>query len=94
VSGGTYVGYGTGGIGGGWATVGEYGRELVRLPQGSHVYPHTQPHAAGPAFGAVGSGVLKVELGVDSSAGVMRDLISLIKEHIRVNGGLAKVLGP
>jgi SLT domain-containing protein len=80
-------GYAAGGAtSAGWAMVGERGRELIRLPGGATVMP-------GGLVGA-GGGRIIVELSVDSGTGAMRDLISLIREHIRVHGGLEKVLGP
>jgi hypothetical protein len=45
-------GYAAGGPGSGWAMVGEHGRELIRLPPGSQVYPHGQSDAIAAAFGS------------------------------------------
>jgi hypothetical protein len=80
-------GYGAGGIGGGWATVGEYGRELVRLPQGSHVYPHSQAAMAGAAAPAK----LQIEwIGGNASD----EFITWLRKNIRIRGGdVQSVLG-
>jgi SLT domain-containing protein len=84
---GSMHGYGAGGIGGGWATVGEYGRELVRLPHGSHVYPHSQAAMAGAAAPAK----LQIEwIGGNASD----EFITWLRKNIRIRGGdVQSVLG-
>lgn len=85
--------YGTGGIvgGGGFAQVGEFGRELVKLPQGSTVMPHGQSESA------LGGGACnhRVELEISSSGqSVDEALLQLVRKSIRIRGGnVQAVLG-
>lgn len=63
----------TGGIAGGLVEVGEHGRELVRLPQGSMVYPAAN---AAQMSGSGGGGVYRFELVASGRGGdVMREVI-------------------
>jgi phage-related protein len=70
-----------GGIGGGLAMVGEQGRELVKLPQGSTVIPHgtTENMLAGSQ--GSGGGVQRVELVV--APGATGGLADLIMQMVR-----------
>jgi hypothetical protein len=88
-SGGGYSSVGTGGIGGGLAMVGEYGRELIRLPQGSHVYPHSQG-----TVGALGTGS-PAKLQIEWIGGNASDeFITWLRKNIRIRGGdVQSVLG-
>jgi hypothetical protein len=82
----------SGGARGGWTMVGEGGRELVRLPHGSKVYPHGQSeqmmagggHRCPPAV---------VEFHASGSR-ADRLLVELLRDAVRVRGGnVQTVLG-
>jgi phage-related protein len=80
-----------GGIGGGLAIVGERGRELVRLPQGSTVIPNgtTENMLAGTG----GGGTLKVELEW-AGGNANDDFMVFLRKNIRIRGGnVQAVLG-
>jgi SLT domain-containing protein len=77
-------GYAAGGpTTGGYAWVGERGRELMRLPAGGHIYPHGQSEAmaAGPA--------IKVTISLDKSMerGLGADLLRRLRYDVRTAGG-------
>ncbi len=79
-------GYSAGGAtSAGWASVGERGRELVKLPGGAHVYPagaSAQMAAGGPA------GPSLVQLEISGGSGEFEQLMSgFIKKYVRVKGG-------
>lgn len=57
-----------GGIGGGFAIVGERGRELVRLPHGSTVIPNGRTEAMLAGAGGGGGGMLPVTIVLDGKA--------------------------
>lgn len=81
---GTGRGYASGGIsGGGWAMVGEHGRELVRLPAGSHVYSNAD------SMGMGGGGGQVVHLQVDGGgqSQVEQFMLWMIRNLVRVKGG-------
>lgn len=85
-----YGGHAAGGLGAGLRWVGEQGRELVKLPQGSMVYPHGQSEQMATQAGQ-GGGVSRVELAVtgggDSQVGAL--IQRLVRNGIiqlRVNG--------
>ena len=82
---GSYGGYAAGGPASGLAMVGERGRELVRLPPGSHVYPHGQSES----MLAAGRSPLRIEFVVRSSgqSAFDRFMTSWLKEYVQVNGG-------
>ncbi len=79
---GSGKGYAGGGVSpGGWATVGEYGRELVRLPRGSRVYPHGQSESM------LGMGsVLQVEFSGGQSE-FDQFMLSWLRKHAKIKGG-------
>jgi phage-related protein len=79
---GSGSGYGAGGIGGGWATVGEYGRELVRLPFGSQVYPHSQSFPAG-----AGGGRLVLEIRSGGNSTFEQFMLEMFRRFVVVHGG-------
>lgn len=68
----------TGGIGGGLTEVGERGRELVRLPQGSMVYPSANTQLMSGA----GGGRVEVVLTLDPS-GLSDDFDQMIMKKLR-----------
>jgi hypothetical protein len=76
----------SGGIAGGIAMVGERGRELVRLPQGSQVIPNGQTESM-MAKGGGGGG--HVTIGVDTTSGnkLMDAIAEGIKAYVKRNGG-------
>jgi len=76
----------TGGPRGGLVTVGEHGKELVRLPGGSHVLPGTDAYMGG------GGGGWEIRLTADKSfaknLGITRDQVEAIKAVVqRIGGG-------
>lgn len=78
-----------GGIHGGLAIVGERGRELVRLPQGSTVVPNGTTEAM--LAGGGGGGRTVIELRSDGSR--LADLLlELLRNAIRVQGGDVQVV--
>lgn len=83
---GGIVGADTGGARGGLTWVGEAGRELVRLPYGSTVYPHGQ--SEGMAAAAGGGGRTQVVLQV-SPGGSALDLLFIdwLRKSVRDRGG-------
>lgn len=95
MSGGMGMGSGHGyAVGGatsaGWAMLGEHGRELVKLPGGAHV----STAGATAALMAQPGGTHVVISFDGGGAGADRTFISALKQYIRINGGLQKVLGP
>lgn len=78
-------GYAAGGIASGWAMVGEYGRELVRFPAGSRVYPHGQSEAMMSAIPGWGRLVLEVQSGGHSDFDNF--MVSWIRKHVVIKGG-------
>jgi methyl-accepting chemotaxis protein len=90
-----------GGIsGGGWTRVGEFGEEMVKLPPGSQVMPHTasarQYEPGGLGTGSGGGGAVTVTLDLAAAGhatGLERVFIQWLKEAIRGRGGDASVLG-
>ncbi len=77
-------GYASGGIGGGWAMVGERGREMIRLPHGSTVYSNSDTerrlsgvNPGGPISLSVSGGASEFE----------RFLVKLIRRFVKVNYG-------
>lgn len=80
-----------GGIAGGLAMVGEQGRELVRLPQGSHVRPHGTTEAMMRGSG----GPADIRLTINSAGGRLNDLlVEILRKSIKDQGGnVQAVLG-
>lgn len=75
-------GYATGGPASGWAMVGEHGRELVRLPTGSQVYPNAATE------GAQGSGgQVTVEISGSGSSTFDAMMLQWVRSNVRVKGG-------
>jgi hypothetical protein len=74
----------TGGLRGSWTTVGEYGRELVKLPYGSQVIPKGRSDAMLAGAGG-GGGVVQLEI---ISGGSRLDdlLVELLRGAIRRRG--------
>jgi hypothetical protein len=70
----------TGGISGGLTEVGERGRELVRLPQGSMVYPEANRNQMAMSSG---SGSDHFTIGFDPSA-TSDDLLAAIIKLLRI----------
>lgn len=80
----------TGGVAGGLAMVGERGRELVRLPQGSTVIPNgTTEGMMSKAASGGGTTVLHIERSGDSLVDV---LIEALAGKIRKKGGNVQVV--
>jgi hypothetical protein len=74
--------YGSGGPASGWVGVGEHGRELVRLPVGSHVYSNADSQRM-----MTGGGRGVIELRVTGGQGEFeRFMAKLIQRYVRVNG--------
>jgi hypothetical protein len=73
-----------GGIGGGLAWVGERGRELVNLPQGSQVIPHGSSEAM--AAGGGGGGAREVRLIIELR-NATTEVANLIRKIVNVEGG-------
>jgi hypothetical protein len=83
---GGLMGRAAGGAATGWALVGEYGRELVRLPGGSSVMPHGGSEAALAA--AMGGGSQSVTLSIEGGQSAFEQFMStFIKNFVRVHGG-------
>lgn len=83
---GGIIGADTGGARGGLTWVGEAGRELVRLPYGSTVYPHGQSEGmAAAATGGGGQVVIQVQPG---GTGLDRLFIDWLREAVRGLGGV------
>lgn len=82
---GGIVGAAAGGARGAWTWVGEQGRELVKLPYGSQVYPHGQSeNMAAAAAADRGSGGARVWL---DTAGAEDDIKRLLRKWVRIDGG-------
>ncbi len=75
-------GYAAGGVAGGWAVVGEHGRELIRLPYGSRVWP------AGQVPGGLGGGggVVRLEI-VGGRSDFDQFMLAWIRKHVVIKGG-------
>lgn len=83
---GGVIGADTGGARGGLTWVGEAGRELVRLPYGSTVYPHGQSEGMAAASGGGGSQVvIQVQPG---GSGLDRMFVDWLRETVRGLGGV------
>jgi len=75
-----------GGIRGGLAVVGERGRELVDLPQGSRVHPNGTTEAMLASGGS--SGILRLEIDLTGGDSELMSLLEKwIKRIVRVRGG-------
>lgn len=81
-------GYAGGGIAGGVVDVGEYGREMVRLPWGSTVYSH----GTGPV-GAAAGGPVRVVVEYAGGGGAGDDLWRWVRTQVRVRGGVERAFG-
>lgn len=88
---GGITGAATGGIRNGLTMVGEYGRELVRLPAGSQVYPHGTTENMLAAGGAPGGAPDYVAVRADDA--LMAALIRQIQRQVRGAGGDGRTLG-
>ncbi len=88
---GGITGAATGGARGGWTMVGEYGRELVRLPFGSQV----KPHGATEAMAGKAAEAARTVLELRSGGSRLDDLlVEIIRKSIRARGGnVQTVLG-
>lgn len=83
---GGIIGADTGGARGGLTWVGEAGRELVRLPYGSTVYPHGQSEGmAAASSGGGGQVVIQVQPG---GSGLDRLFVDWLREAVRGMGGV------
>ena len=73
----------------GLTVVGEYGRELVQLPSGSHVMPHSNVAAQNQAFGMGGMGGWSIQASVAPGTGnaFERLLLQVIRLLVLKNGG-------
>lgn len=76
-------GYASGGVGSGWATVGEHGRELVRLPTGSQVYPAANYHSMGQS----NQSTIRLEVVGGGDSDFDRFMLKWVREKVRVVGG-------
>ncbi len=78
-----------GGIAGGLAMVGEHGRELVRLPQGSTVIPNGQSENILSQQGGGG----KIMLGFERSSGskLMDAIVDGLQNYVKTRGGNVQV---
>lgn len=82
-----------GGVSGGWTMVGERGRELVKLPQGSMVYPHGQSEQ----MAAKGGGAQRLFLEVRPAPSMNRELADAIVRNLSfqvrgIDGGIDTLL--
>lgn len=83
----------TGGARGNMVMVGEQGPELVRLPQGSQVYPHGQSMGMAAAMGGSGGGPLYVTLQIGTTT-LGEIMIDPLRKAVRTRGGnVQAVLG-
>lgn len=83
-------GYAAGGAtSAGWAVLGEQGRELVKLPGGSTVYPHANTQQMLSGGGCTHQVVISFDA---SKAGADKTFISALAGYMRNNGGAQKVL--
>jgi len=73
-----------GGIGSGWAVVGERGRELIKMAPGSTVIPNGQTEAMLGGGGGGGRTVIELR---SSGSRVDDMLVELLRNAIRVRGG-------
>lgn len=76
-------GYAAGGPASGWAMVGEHGRELVRLPTGSQVYPNGATEAAQSGGGG---GAIQLQV-TGGQSDFEQFMVKMIKQYVRVHGG-------
>lgn len=83
---GGIIGADTGGARGGLTWVGEAGRELVRLPYGSTVYPHGQ--SEGMAAASAGGGAQVVIQVQPGGSGLDRMFVDWLREAVRSRGGV------
>ncbi len=80
-------GYAAGGAtSAGWAMLGEHGRELVQLPGGATVHPHS---ATEQMMSQLSGGQVSVhfELGSSGNASFDEFMLTWIREHARIKGG-------
>lgn len=79
-----------GGISGGLAMVGERGRELVRLPQGSTVIPNGTTESM---MSQSGGGSSRLMLGFDRASGtaLQNVIIDMMQNYVRKRGGNVQV---
>ncbi|HEY6926390.1 MAG TPA: hypothetical protein VI653_23095 [Steroidobacteraceae bacterium] len=75
--------------GGGWAEVGEHGRELIKLPSGSTVIPHGQSEN----MLSQSNGPSKLILGFERQAGskLMDAIVEGLQTYIKARGGNVQV---
>lgn len=90
---GGIVGAATGGVRSGLVMVGEQGRELVRLPAGSQVYPHgtSENMLAAGARGGDGASAGYTTIRADDA--MMAAFIRQVQRHVRGAGGDGRTLG-
>ena len=80
-----YHWYQGGGPASGWAVVGEHGKELVRLPRGSYVYPSGQIPAALPGGGPYGP--LQIEIIPGGNSAFEQFMVTALKRWVVIRGG-------
>ena len=77
-------GYASGGPASGWNWVGEHGRELVRLPPGSQVYPHGTSESMA---GAGGTQLIQLQIASGGQSQVEQFMLFMIRNLVRIKGG-------
>lgn len=77
----------TGGWRQGLTLVGELGPELVRLPQGSQVYPHGVTPGYASQGGGGGGGTMTLEVDSAGATAFEQFMVTAIREWVRLKGG-------
>jgi hypothetical protein len=70
----------------GWATVGEHGRELVKIPGGATVYPNGGASQM-VAGGAPGPTLVQLEIGSTGSTTFDAMMLEWVRNNVRIKGG-------
>lgn len=88
----SYGWYGSGGPASGWIGVGDRGRELIKVPNGSTVYPNG---ASEQMMGGGGNVNVSFELGSSGNSEFDNFMLKWVREQVRVKGGgsVQKALG-
>ena len=86
-------GYAAGGPAQGWIMAGEHGRELIRVPPSSHVYPHGQTEQMVKSGGSGGHMTIGLAPGTSDSK-LMKEIIKQLRVTVFDAGGnVQDVLG-
>jgi TP901 family phage tail tape measure protein len=88
-------GYAAGGPAQGWIHVGEHGRELIRVPHGSHVYSNADSESMMAKGGGSGGGHMTIGLAPGTSdSKLMKEIIKQLRVVVFDSGGnVQDVLG-